>query len=35
MGGFGTFSQVGSRFDPFGIVALTEQTIRAGIDVAS
>ena len=24
-----------SRFDPFGIVALTEQTIRAGIDIAS
>jgi len=35
MGRFGTFSQVASRFDPFGIVALTEQTIRAGVKIAN
>jgi hypothetical protein len=30
----GTFSRVASRFDPFGIVTVTEQTVRAYIGIA-
>ena len=33
--GFGTFSHVASSFDPFGLVALAEQTVRTGVKVAN
>lgn len=35
MDGFGNFSDVASNLDPFGLVALAEQTVRTGARVAS
>ena len=32
---FGTFSHVASSFNPFGLVALAEQTVRTGVKVAN
>jgi uncharacterized membrane protein YheB (UPF0754 family) len=33
--GFGNFSDVASNLDPFGLVALAEQTVRTGARVAT
>jgi hypothetical protein len=33
--GFGNFGHVASNLDPFGLVAVAEQTMRTGARVAS